>query len=54
MRPLALVLMLAGCGSMPRETRASRERLNCVYEAQYGSGNFTPAERKRLEESCAQ
>lgn len=46
---LTATLMLAGCAS--RETRASRERLNCIYSARYGAG-IPDDKRPELVNAC--
>lgn len=50
-RLVLFAVTLAGCAG-PRESRASREKINCVYEAQYGAGNFTQAQRDKMAEAC--
>ena len=52
MRYILLAFMLtAGCAG--RETRQSRERLNCVYSAQFSPG-LTGPERVTAEKTCAE
>lgn len=49
MRLALLLFALTGCVSTGRESQASRDRLNCVYEQQFNQ-HMT---RKHAEDWCA-